>query len=253
MKNNDLTIQDLTASLDKKNFHLEYQPQFNSKFEFIGIESLSRWINSSGEQISPDIFIPILEKNNLIYDFGLQVAEKSFKFAHIMEKKLNIDFKKMAINVSPLQITSNKFIDDIEHLRKECCISTEKLTLEITESEKITPFGFDCIRELNDLGYSISADDFGTGYSSFQYILNMPLSNLKLDRTFIKNIHRNKNQQNIVIAIIKMCQNLNIPIIAEGVESIDEINFLSIHGCDNFQGFYFSKPLNEKNLIKIAA
>lgn len=255
MNQDDFIIQDLTASLDKNNFYLEYQPQFNSKSEFIGIESLSRWVNSEGNVVRPDIFIPLLEKNNLIYDFGLKVAEKAFHFSHTMEKKLNLDFKKMAINISPLQLTSTNFIGDIEDRRKHFLLDKRKITLEITESERISSFGLECISELNDMGYSISLDDFGTGYASFQCLLNMPkgLNNLKLDRSFVTNIHKNINQQTIVTAIIKMCTSFNIPVIAEGVESIDEINFLTANGCDHFQGFYFSKPLNEENMIKIAA
>jgi EAL domain-containing protein (putative c-di-GMP-specific phosphodiesterase class I) len=253
MQNQDYMIQDLSSSLDKRNFSVNYQPQFNAKSEFIGIEALSRWTNSNGDNISPEIFIPLLEETGLIYDFGLQVAEKSFLCAYTMEKLLNLPFHKMAVNVSTLQLENASFLDDLEYIRKQTGISTQNLTLEITESHKLSQFSFYMIKELNKAGYGISIDDFGTGYSSFQYIMNMPLNSLKIDKSFIQNIHLQKEQQCIVTAIIDMCRHLDIPVIVEGIETKDELQYLTKHGCNSFQGFYFSKPLKENDLFKIAA
>lgn len=249
----DFIIQDLYASLDKNNFIIQYQPQFTENHQITGIEALARWKDSKGNFISPDVFIPLLEENQLIYPFGLQVANKSFECAYTMLNHLKINYNKMAINVSPLQLDDQNFVDDLEYLRKHIGLETQGLTIEITESSKITSDHFDMIKEFNNLGYGISIDDFGTGYSSFQYIMNVPLTNLKLDRSFIQDIHLNKSQQSIVYAIINMCTQLKIPVIAEGVESIEEIQFLSKIGCKHFQGYYFSKPLNDNDLFEIAA
>lgn len=237
-------IIELRNSIEKDELELWYQPQINIKTKkCIGMEALVRWNSSVYGKVMPNIFIPLAEETGLIFNIGEWVLRN----ACLQAKKWHDDgYKnlKVAVNLSPLQFTHEKIVDVINNIIDETGISRELLELEVTESLFISNIE-NVVFKLNELrktGITIAVDDFGTGYSSLCYIKKLPIDKLKIDRSFINEIPY-KDDGSIANAIINLGHNLNIKVVAEGVETKEQEKLLLDGKCYEAQGYYYSKPL----------
>ncbi|WP_184664794.1 EAL domain-containing protein [Texcoconibacillus texcoconensis] len=240
----------LRKAVDYGNFELYFQPQIDlSQKEVFGVEALLRWNDPTLGNISPGQFIPIAEETGLIIPMGDWVIEQACQKAKqwVDRGLFNI---QMAINISPLQFQRPDFVEKIRHVLRKTGLPPSYLDLEITENDLIydREESFHTLERLKELGIRISIDDFGTGYSSFSYLKHFPIDTLKIDQSFIKDLTSNPQDQAIVTSIIDLAQNMNLRVIAEGVETEDIVRFLNERNCYEMQGFLYSKPLPEKDL-----
>lgn len=231
------------ALLDDE-YQLYYQPKVDFKSGIIvGVEALIRWISPTVGIIAPNIFIPLAEENGFIVELGEWVVEESIR-QHKLWRDKNIDVI-ISINVSAKQLLEDNFIRNFKKLLEQNRVEPSKIDIEITEylflyqSEK----NYQILRELHDFGVTISLDDFGTGYSSLSYLKTFPIDNLKIDKAFIDDCGSVEGSV-FVETIVKMGQTLNMKVVAEGVELKEQFEYLKAIGCDQYQGYYFSKPLN---------
>ena len=240
--------KELRYALDREEMELHFQPQFNQFNELIGAEALLRWQHKQLGMISPGDFIPIAEETGLILPIGewvLQTACKQIKeWQHIQ------GFRHIAVNVSPAQFRQADFVDTVIEVIRSSQIEPKKLTLELTEGIMVSQ-GDEVVEKmfaLKKLGVHFSIDDFGTGFSSLAYLKRFPVDQLKIDKSFVDDIHSNdENAQVIIETIIAMAERLNFEIIAEGVETEEQLIFLKAKKCFNYQGFYFSKALKKSD------
>ncbi len=237
----------LHQALAKNEFYLVYQPKVDiQKGQTIGFEALLRWDNSEFGFVSPAKFIPILESSSLINEVGHWIIHD------VVEKIKHNTFQDLmiSINLSPVQFRSADFIQKIRTEFKNSQISPSQVEFEVTESLMIDNFNQsqEKLRELRSLGCSVALDDFGTGYSSLSYLTQLPIDVLKVDRSFIINIHKHAQQQAMLQSIMYMTKKLHISTVIEGVEIEDELQVIQQLGGAIIQGYYFSKPLKEFEL-----
>lgn len=241
---------DLRVALAEEQFELYYQPIIDfSQDAIIGVECLLRWNHPTKGLVPPDDFISIAEESRLIVSMGEWVLRTACKqqVAWISKGLPPLD---MAVNLSGVQFNENKLLDVVENIIRETQITRNKLTLEITEST-LMETGFDVVAKLhalNGLGLKLAIDDFGTGYSSLAYLKRFPIHHLKIDREFIKDIPNNTHDIAISRSIIKMAHELDIKVVAEGIEEKAQFKFLSDAACNYGQGYYFGKPMPAKEL-----
>lgn len=223
---------------------LYYQPKIDIKTGLIsGVEALVRWQHSERGLIPPDEFIPMAEETGLISRLDewvlREACEQNKKWQNAGAPPITV-----AVNLSSAQFSSHKLIGLVEATLKETGLKPEYLELEITETMAMdVDHAIPTLKQLSALGVKISLDDFGTGYSSMNYLTKFAIDRLKIDRSFIWNIEKGGSDSNIVITIIRMAHSLGLKVIAEGVEDVKQLEFLDEHGCDEVQGFYYSKPL----------
>jgi diguanylate cyclase (GGDEF)-like protein/PAS domain S-box-containing protein len=237
---------DLSTALAKNQFFLVYQPQYilPSK-KIVGMEALVRWQHPKAGVIMPNNFISLAEKNGIIIHIGEWVLKNACKqymawqASGLVNKSI-----KLAINVSPLQLT-DRFMESFIAILNETKMLPQNLELELTESAvMLSPVELDSIfKQLQEIGVSVAIDDFGTGYSSLSRIKELPISSLKIDKSFIDSIDKNKNDAKIVKSIISLGKNLGLKIISEGVETEKQLQLLARYNCKIVQGFYFETPL----------
>lgn len=233
---------DLRQSLHNNQFELYYQPQVDLKTSKVtGLEALIRWNHPEKGMISPARFIPIAEETGLIISIGQWVLETACAQA----KKWQDDgfpFMQISVNVSARQFKQPSFIRLVKETLMKTGLHPTYLNLEITES--MTTDVNNCqltLRQLRDIGINVSIDDFGTGYSSLSYLSDFPITHLKIDQVFVQNLSTSKRA--IVKTIITLAKSLSLNVIAEGVETEEQMQFLQSLGCDEMQGFFYSKPL----------
>lgn len=234
----------LSSATQNKNFILNYQPKCScSDKKIVGFEALIRWQDPVLGPVAPDKFIPIAEQLGYIYDIGLWVIEQSFK--DLIEFQKLDESLNMAINVSIKQIENKNFIKDVENLLREYKVSVKNIEFEITETAVMENIDtvLPKLNSIKSMGIKLSIDDFGTGYSSLMYLKKMPINTLKIDKEFVGNIDQDKDDKAIVEATVVMAKTLNLNTVAEGVEKSEHLLVLSKIGCDNFQGYHFSRPL----------
>jgi diguanylate cyclase (GGDEF)-like protein/PAS domain S-box-containing protein len=244
--------EQMHGALDRNEFEVYYQPQINIKNNsIIGAEALLRWYNPTLGNITPDEFIPIAEHTGLIVPIGNFVVKEALSF---LNKWQNTQQKKyrMAINLSPRQFRDSKLINFIKNSLNNANVSPESLELEITEGVLMIGQSYidDALVNLNKLGIKLSMDDFGTGYSSLSYLRRYAFDVLKIDRSFIDGITRSKADLDLVKATISMAHSLGLTVVAEGVETKEQVELLSSLQCDYLQGYYFSKPIQTEQLIE---
>jgi diguanylate cyclase (GGDEF)-like protein/PAS domain S-box-containing protein len=234
----------MRGALDRGEFHLVFQPEFNLRTGAVSCwEALIRWKHPDLGLVPPDKFIPIAEATGMIVPVGEWVLRTACHHArgwHSIGNKVPV-----AVNVSAVQFRQIGFCDLVRRVLKETDLDPEYLELEITESLLLATedMRFEVLSQLKTLGVKLAIDDFGTGYSSLSYLKQLPVGKLKIDRSFIHDLHRNGNDVAIVAAIIQMAKCLNLRVTAEGVENEQQLQFLREQMCDDVQGFLFSKPL----------
>ncbi|WP_345977536.1 EAL domain-containing protein [Sulfurimonas sp. HSL3-7] len=228
---------------------LLYQPQFNAQEKVIGCEVLSRWHNDTLGTIPPDKFIPIAEKTGLIVELGTYILEESFKTLASWTKK-GMHLEQFSINISVRQLFHSTFIEGVERLTDTYLTPelTGKLVFEITETVLVEDIDrvVAIMKRLSLRNIHFSMDDFGTGYSSLSYLSAMPISELKIDRSFISNLYKESSDQAMVVTILNMAKIFKLKVVAEGVETAQQLSFLQQNHCHLFQGYYFSKPLSDE-------
>lgn len=238
-------IEQLRCAVHEEEIYLKYQPKYSaSNGKLVSFEALARWESKTHGFISPEIFVPLLEESALIIPFGYMVLRKALlqlKTWHEMGHK-NLS---MAVNVSAIQFQDPFFCEKTIQILEELEIAPDCLELEITESVFIDDFDVVSIKlqQFYDYGIQIGLDDFGTGYSSLNYLRNLPIHILKIDKSFVDVINDPEQEEVVLTTIIQLAHNLNMRVVAEGIENEAQKKFLEENGCDYLQGYYFSRPL----------
>ena len=238
---------ELRHGIRDNQFHLNYQPQVDSRTgKVLGFEALIRWTHPTRGVISPVKFIPVAEATGLIVELGEWVLREACYFSS-RRSKAGLE-ANISVNLSVRQFQDANLIPTLASILEETHVSPRDLHLELTESMLMgdvdTAIGQ--LHDIKRLGVSISIDDFGTGYSSLSYLKRFPVDVLKVDRSFVQDIPDDPNDMEITAAIIAMAQKLNLNVVAEGVETIEQMEFLKANNCFVVQGYYFSKPLSEE-------
>lgn len=240
---------ELQTSLKANDFILYYQPQFNHEGKIYGAEALLRWKHPKKGLITPAKFISIAEEMGLLVEIGYQVLEMAFNQMIIWQKSHLKDLQ-ISINISAIQFKQDNFVNEVALLIKKYKINANLIKFEITEGTLIE-CSDEMIRSLlllRQMGIKISLDDFGVGYSSLNYLKKLPINELKIDKSFIKDITLIENDYDIVKTIIAVADSFKFNVIAEGVENKEQCELLAKLGCNNFQGYYFSKPISPNSL-----
>ncbi|MEO2175337.1 MAG: EAL domain-containing protein [bacterium] len=240
----------MQQALAEGQFEVHYQPIVDVVTEkLVSMEALARWPHPEEGMISPGEFIPIAERSGLILALGEYVLRSVCDQIKNWES-VGFNGFRVAVNLSARQFENN-VPDLVGGIMREAGISSDSLALEITEgiAMKNIEQNIQMLEELRELGLSISIDDFGTGYSSLQYLKRFPLNTLKIDQSFIRDITTNNDDLKITMAIIGLGQNLGLKVLAEGVETKDQVNILRSNGCDYVQGYYYSRPLPAHELL----
>ncbi len=243
----------LRRALERKEFVLFYQPQLDlCSGKVIGVEALIRWMHPDLGMVSPAQFIPLLEETGLILPVGNWVLHTACHQAQVWAES-GYDFVRMAVNLSPRQIDQSNLVDTVAGALSSSGLDPKMLDLEITESSVMGDVGQSAkmLSELRQMEVNISIDDFGTGYSSLSYLTRFPINTLKIDRSFVKDVIEDRDDASLARAIITMGHSLNLKVLAEGVETPEQLEFLRQHGCDEVQGFLFSKPLPAEEVVAL--
>ena len=230
---------DLSSAIDRRELVLHFQPQATIGGDVIGLEALIRWNHPSRGLVPPGMFIPIAEETGLIVPIGEWVLREACREAASWPKPLQI-----AINLSPVQFRHGDLPALIHSILLETGLRPDRLELEITESVLIDNFskGTSILRRLKSLGVRIAMDDFGTGYSSLSYLQSFPFDKIKIDQAFISNVERNAQSATIVRAVIGLAKGLGLPVLAEGVETKEQLEFLTEEACNEVQGYLIGRP-----------
>jgi diguanylate cyclase (GGDEF)-like protein/PAS domain S-box-containing protein len=239
---------DLHNGILQQQFVLYFQPQLNVARQIVGAEALIRWHHPQRGLVMPGEFIQLAEDSGLILPIGEWVLASACRQLVLWAQHLATKHLTLSVNVSPRQYQQSNFVAQIMHLIKATGIDPAKLKLELTESMLVDNVE-DIIVKMNALsaiGVGFSLDDFGTGYSSLSYLKQLPLGQLKIDQSFVRDISRTDRDTSIVNTIINLGQNLGLEVLAEGVETEAQLAFLMDHGCQLFQGYLFSKPVPVK-------
>ncbi|MDB5478317.1 MAG: hypothetical protein JWM96_812 [Alphaproteobacteria bacterium] len=243
-------VNDLRVAIEEKQFSLVYQPQFDAKTrELIGAEALLRWEKPNAETglksfVRPDHFIPVAEQSGLIVPIGRYVIEEACRFAKDCQNEGLKPFR-IAINLSGIQFHRDDVIGLVNDVLKKNDLAPHLLELEVTESAVMKDIDqtIHLLTQLKDIGVELAIDDFGTGYSSLSYLKRFPVHRLKVDRSFIMHMTDDPDDAAITNTIIQLGHAIGLKVIAEGVETEAQVDLLTQYGCDEFQGYFFSKPL----------
>lgn len=243
-----LLENDLRRALELNQFTLHYQPQIDLKSgELMGVEALVRWQHPERGLVSPAHFIPLAEETGLIVPIGEWVLREACR-----QQKIWLDagkkVGKIAVNLSPRQFRQKNFPGKVEAILRETQLPPEYLELEITESCAMEHAGetINQLNQLNQMGMYLAIDDFGTGYSSLAYLQRFPIQKLKIDRSFVTDIHDDMNDAAITKTIIGLAHSMQLRVVAEGVETEHQAEWLRQRGCDQAQGFLYAKPMSPK-------
>jgi len=242
----------LRVALDRQEFSVVYQPQVNARNgQLVGVEALLRWNNPELGNVSPVQFIPVAEETGLIVPIGEWVMRAACHQARTWQTELGVEIP-VAVNLSARQFRRNDLLASVQMILDETGLPHRLLELEITEGSLIVdPIGaIDIMRGLHCLGIKTALDDFGTGYSSLAYLKAFPLNRLKIDRAFVRDLPDNQSDCAISNAIIALGLNLNMEVLAEGVETEAQRDFLADAGCQVFQGYLFGKPMSGEALTQ---
>ena len=236
---------DLRHAVPDKQLHLYYQIQVDNEHHPLGAEALVRWVHPKRGMVSPAQFIPVAEESSLILDIGLWVLNTACRQLAQWGGNEQTRNLELAINVSAQQFRLHGFVDVVAAALRSHQVDPSRLKLELTESVVLSDVA-DVVAKmhaLKALGVKLSLDDFGTGYSSLSYLKQLPLDQIKIDQSFVRDIATDPNDAVMVKTIIDMAQNFRLNVIAEGVETEAQLEFLKQNGCMAYQGYLFSKPV----------
>jgi diguanylate cyclase (GGDEF)-like protein len=245
----------LRKALEREEFLLHYQPQVDLKTnEIVGVEALVRWKNRDRGMVSPGEFIPLAEETGLIIQIDEWVLRTACLQAVIWQKS-GLQPITMSVNLSGQHFIRENLLETVGKTLRDTGLDPHYLELELTESVlmKNAEETVRTLRALKEMGVHISIDDFGTGYSSLSYLKRFPLDTLKVDRSFIKEIPADQDSAEITKAIIAMAHSLKLRVLAEGVETEEQLAFLHEHGCEVLQGFLYSRPLPYEDLVRFVS
>ena len=237
--------EELRSALDNEEFLLHYQIQVDNERRPTGAEVLLRWAHPERGLISPLQFIPLCEEVGLILPLGLWVLKAACEQLKIWQDDVLTRDLVLAVNVSARQFRQSDFVEEVQRVLKESGANPSRLKLELTESMVLEHVEDTILRmhKINNLGVGFSMDDFGTGYSSLQYLKRLPLDQIKIDQSFVRDITTDPNDAAIVQTVIAMSEAMGLNVIAEGVETEAQLEFLDLRGCHAFQGYLFSRPV----------
>jgi predicted signal transduction protein with EAL and GGDEF domain len=239
LRDRRLLQHDLRQALEQNQFLVYFQPQARMDGEVIGFEALLRWNHPTRGFVPPDQFIPLAEENGLIIQIGEWVLREACREAASWPRPLQV-----AVNLSPVQFQAGDLERSIHQVLLETGLTPTRLEVEITEGVLIGDFtrALNLLRRLKALGIRIAMDDFGTGYSSLSYLQSFPFDKIKIDRSFISNLEATPQSAEIVRAVLSLAHALNIPVIAEGVETEAQRAFLAHEACEQMQGYLVGRP-----------
>ncbi|MBW9263796.1 MAG: hypothetical protein B6D70_04415 [gamma proteobacterium symbiont of Stewartia floridana] len=242
---------ELRYAIDAQELRLNFQPQLSlTDNKIVGCECLLRWKSRVLGEVSPIEFIPVAEKSGLINNLGKWVIEQAIsKTKELLH--INPDLK-MAINISASQLRADDFLSSLKSMCGKYDVPASNIELEVTES-MLMEKADSTMKLLNSLarhGFNMAIDDFGTGYSSLAYLNWMPVSSIKIDREFIQDIHQNEKHRKVCVSMIRLARSLDIKTVAEGVEIDEQLRILQQEGCDIIQGFLYSKPLSDSQVLR---
>jgi diguanylate cyclase (GGDEF)-like protein len=243
----------LRRALERQEFALHYQPIISLRTGAIaGVEALIRWTHPTRGSVPPLQFIPVAEDCGLILPIGAWVLREACMQARAWADA-GLPMMTMAINVSAMQFMHESFLGDLSAILSETGLDSRYLELELTERAlmKRADLAAPILSTLRERGIQVAVDDFGTGYSSLSYLRKFPLDAIKIDQSFVRQITTIPNETVIIRAIISLGRSLNLRVIAEGVETQDQLDFLKAHQCDEAQGYYFSRPVPPEELVKL--
>ena len=247
-------LEDFEAAIAQKQFKVNYQPKFNITGEkpvLCSAEALVRWEHPKLGFVRPDLFIPLFEENGLVTILDQYVWEESAKQIRCWKEELGVTIP-VSVNVSRVDINAPETPDFIARIVKENNLLPSEYHLEITESaytdnhDKI----IEVVNKMRQLGHKIEMDDFGSGYSSLNMLTDMPIDVIKMDKAFIRNIQPGNKAMRLVELVLDIAKYLEVPVVAEGVETEDQLKLLKAAGCDIIQGYYFSKPIPPSEMSK---
>ncbi|MBE0621404.1 MAG: EAL domain-containing protein [Burkholderiales bacterium] len=243
----------LRRALERGEFLLHYQPKLDiGTGRICGMEALVRWMRPESGMVSPAEFIPLAEETGLIEPIGAWVLKAACERNRAWQRE-GMPAMRVAVNLSARQFVQANLVSDVARVLDETGLAPGSLELEITESMVMDDpeRAIRTLRQLKSMGIALAIDDFGTGYSSLGYLKRFPIDNIKIDRSFIKDIPGNSDDATITRTIIDMTHNLRLKVVAEGVETKAQLDFLREQGCDEMQGYYFSRPLAEDAFLKL--
>ena len=239
--------KDMKEALKNSEFELYYQPKIDiNSGKIVAAEALIRWISPSKGMIAPDTFIPLADENGFIIELGEWIYKSAIK-QQTLFKKAGIDIK-ISINLSPKQLLVDDFVDSFTKSIKESGANPNFIDVEITENlfYQHNDKNIEILNAIHDYGVTVSLDDFGTGYSSLSYLKDFPIDYLKIDKSFLDDFS-NERGRVFIETIVKMGQTLKMQIIAEGVETVEQLEYLKSIDCNQYQGYYCSKPISVKD------
>lgn len=242
----------LREAISKNELVVYYQPQVDSVSKsVIGMEALVRWLHPTMGVITPNQFIPLAEDTGMIVQLDRMVMEMAIS-QFSQWRKAEVFSGHLSLNLAVKQLEEPSFVDFFKALLEEKKFPTHAIELEVTESQIMNKpeASIDVLQKISDLGVRLSVDDFGTGYSSLAYLKKLPIQKLKIDRSFIKDLPTDNEDVAISKTIIGLGENLNLDVIAEGVETKDQMAFLLENGCHQIQGYYYSKPIPADEMLK---
>ncbi len=243
----------LHAALETGEFEVNYQPQADiGSGRIVGFEALLRWPSAPQEHLGPKDFVPALENAGLIGAAGSWVLRRACRdYRQWVDAGVVTSTTRLSVNVSATQLGHDTFHADVEQILDSEGVAADRLTLEITESVLVDASGHDVLLKLKDLGVALSIDDFGMGYSSLAYLGQLPVNELKIDRSLITNLSSTSRNLPLVNGILALAKSLGLHVVAEGVESADVLPLLEQGGCSTYQGYYCSRPLPATSIARV--
>jgi len=243
----------LSKALERDELSLHYQPKLDLRSErYTGVEALMRWNSAELGFVSPIRFIPSLEETGLVVEVGEWAIRQALD-QHVRWRKQGLPPIRVAVNLSARQLREPSFVSIVDHVLRDAGVEPQFLEVEITESMLMSDSNavVHALDRLHEMGIQVAMDDFGTGYSSLNYLKKFPIDTIKIDRSFVADIASDPDDAEIIKTIISMGKTLNRNIVAEGVETEEQLSILRDYRCDEIQGYFLSRPMPADNLLDV--